>query len=63
MKKPSVNPRAIYTLDETAVLLHKDRRTIYRYRQKGHLPFRIRKSDNRIVICGEDIIRCFLDTY
>lgn len=63
MKKPSVNPRAIYTLDETAAVLHKDRRTILRYRNKGHLPYRIRKSDNRIVIRGEDIIRCFLDTY
>lgn len=62
-EKPDVKPDGLYTQKQAADALQINRHTIYRYEHRCCIKFRVRKSDNRKVCTGAEIIKCWRQVY
>lgn len=61
--KPRVAPDGLYTLKQTAEALEVNYTTVHRYVKRGYLNPRMRKINNKMVLTGEEILKCWLEMY
>ena len=61
--KPRVAPDGLYTLKQTAEALEVNYTTVRRYVKSGYLNPRVRKINNKMVLTGEEILKCWLEMY
>lgn len=61
--KPDVAPDGLYSFADATKALQISRRTIDRYVSKGFIKYKIRKVNNRRVITGAEIIKCWRTVY
>ena len=61
--KPRVAPDGLYTLKQTAEALEVNYPTVRRYVKRGYLNPRVRKINNKMVLTGEEILKCWLEMY
>ncbi len=55
--EPKIDLKARYSTTEASKLLGVSRSTIRNYRDKGILPYNLRKANGRLFYKGEDLIR------